>query len=124
MDTNLYIVCTSEAKPTVEATLASVDPSSTGDFLRAPVCLKGSTEIVGWWCAWAMSNMTKSAIAEAVRTANWNPRPSGSERAVYVPGDKIPAWGSQRVWLFDGILFNNDGVLNSLGLDIPPAPPE
>lgn len=116
-DTRVIIVCTVASRDLVNATINNVDPTSTGDVMGAPLALPASpTTVVGYWASWAMESVTRQALMQAVRDAGWSPRPSNAERTLYVPGDNVPAWGSQRIWLFDGMLWAPDDVLTTLGL--------
>jgi hypothetical protein len=117
--TRLIIVCTAAARTLVNTTLDNVDPTSSGNVLVSGLTLPSSpaTPIVGYWASWALDAATSTAVRNAVKNAGWSPKPTPAEQRVYEPGDTIPAWGSQRVWLFNGDTWTNpDDVLTTLGI--------
>ncbi len=117
--TRLLIVCTAAAKDEVNAAVNDVDPGSVGDVVNVPLALAGlPTVVVGYWCSWAMDDATRSALSRAIRDAPWVPKATAAERKIYVPGAAVPAWGTQRVWLFEGD-YPPQAVLDVLGLALP-----
>ncbi len=117
--TRLLIVCTAAAKDMVNATVNGVDPGSVGDVVNVPLARASDrSTVVAYWCSWAMDDATRSALSVAIRDAAWSPKATAAERKVYVPGAVVPAWGTQRVWLFEGT-YPPDGVLSVLGLALP-----
>src|SRR6478735_1212449 len=116
--TRVIIVCTAAAKDLVNTTINNVDPTSTGDVMVVGVTLPSSpiSPIVGYWASWALEATTAQALRTAVNNAGWAPAPKAAEKKVYEPADTVPAWGSQRIWLFNGDTWDPDAVLTRLGL--------
>ena len=119
------IVCTAAAKATVNQTLALADPTSVGDPITSALTLPSSPTgpIVGWWGSWATDATTLSAIRSAVQNANWSPKPTPAEKRIYQVGDNVPAWPTQRVWIFETSVDQKSRwtptmVLNELGLSV------
>lgn len=119
--TSLLIVCTAAAQTLVNGTLNRLDPDSTGDVLVVPLQQRSSPgRIAAFWASWQMEGSTRSALNTAVRDATWSPRPTVGERRIYVPGDAVPSFGSQRMWLFDGPTYPFQAALDVLGLALMP----
>ncbi len=117
--TRLLIVCTAAVKDLVNAAVNDVDAGSVGDVLNVPLALSDlRSVVVGYWCSWAMDDVTRAALDTAISDAAWLPQATAAERKVYGPGAAVPAWGTQRVWLFEGT-YPPQGVLDVLGLALP-----
>lgn len=115
--TRLIIVCTEAVRDQMNATLNSIDPESTGDVMTAGLALPADPYlVVGYWTSWAMPARHKSSILAAFNSAGWAPL-RGSEGVVHHPGDTLPAWGTQRFWMFDGMTWTRVyDVTDALGL--------
>lgn len=115
--TRLIIVCSEAVRQQMNDTLNTIDPSSTGDVMVVPVALETDpTVAVGRWASWAMDDATHQAVLKAYAQQGWRPL-QGSEGTVHQPGDVIPAWGTQRFWLFDGLTWERPhDALAALGL--------
>lgn len=112
----LIIVCGEASTAKVNATLNTIDPSSTGDVMVATLSLPSTPSVVaGRWCSWAMSDTTKSDIVKAFGSQGWRPL-TGSESKILEVADPVPAWGSQRFWSWNGDTVPPQHVLDSLGL--------
>ncbi len=106
--------------PLINDTLALVDPTSAGEVLRVPLRLAGdlTNTVAARWASWAMDDATRSDWNAAFGRAKWVPRPTTSEVTVYQPGQAVPTWGLQRMYLFDGLTWVAGDVLRLLGLDL------
>lgn len=120
--TRLLIVAPVADRDLVNATLAALDPNATGPVLVVALRKAGDTTNTpaAYWASWAMDDETRQFLITAVRDARWTPAPSPSEVKVYVPGDVVPSFGTQRVWLFDGPTYAPEDALRTLGLDLIP----
>ena len=101
----LHIFCPLAARQLVNDTLRYVDPTSDGgDVVAAPLVLIGTTEVVAVGASWAMEDTTDRALRAAVRQAGWQPRMTTLEQTTWTASTlaQVPAWGSQRLWLFQG----------------------
>lgn len=114
--TRLLIVCTAAVQTQMNATLAQIDPTSTGDVMTVGLALPSdASTAVGYWTSWAMLDEHRVAILRAYGQQGWRPL-RGSEGVVLGPVDAVPAWGTQRFWLFDGTTVPYSDVLAALGL--------
>lgn len=114
--TRLLIVCAEGSAAKVNATVNSIDPTSTGDVMVATLSLPLTpTVVAGRWCSWAMSDATRSGIVKAFAAQGWRPL-TGSESRILELGDPVPAWGTQRFWSWNGVTVPPQHVLDSLGL--------
>lgn len=105
--TRLLIVCAEAVRAQMNATLGAIDPSSAGDVMHAAVALPSAPgTVVGRWTSWALTDEQRGAILQAYAQQGWRPL-KGSEGRVHQPGETIPAWGSQRFWLFDGVTWTS-----------------
>lgn len=114
----LIIVCTEAARTKMNGTLNAIDPTSTGDVMTAQVARTADpATTVGRWTSWGMPENHKQAIIAAFAGTGWSPL-KGSEGKILALGAPVPAWGTQRFWLFDGATgsWTPQAVLNSLGL--------
>lgn len=120
----LQIVVMPASLTVLNEALRSIDPTSTGDPITTPVqraddpAQPGAT--AAYVASWAMDDMTRSAANKAF--ANLRPF-QGSEGTVLGPSDPVPAFGSQRWWLFDGYTVPMGDALRSLGLSMLVYPP-
>ena len=114
--TRLIIVCTEATAAKMNATLNTIDSSSTGDVMVATLSLISAPEVVvGRWSSWAMSSTNKSDILRAFASQGWRPL-QGSESKILELADPVPAWGTQRFWVWNGDTVPPRHVLDSLGL--------
>ena len=121
----LHIICTAAALGVVNDTLRAIDPTSTGDPITMPLRQAGTTDTNGtaYGTSWAMEDVTSKNLKAAIRDADWKPKPSTPELLVRGPGDPVPAWGTQRLWIWDGDLLPFGECLTALGLDYAYEPP-
>ncbi len=112
------IVAPIEHVPLVNATLAFIDPSSTGDVLRVGLRRAGdaTNTVVARWASWAMDDVDRQSMLRAFGQAKWVPRPTTAEQTIYGPG-QVPVDG-QRMVLYDGLTVPASEVLRLLGLDV------
>jgi hypothetical protein len=116
----LIIVAPIASVPLVNQTFALVDPSSTGDVLSVSLRKAGDSTntVVAKWASWAMDDADRSEWNRAVGQALWKPRPTTAETTVYQPGGAFPLWGSQRMYLFDGLTWTDPrAILRAFGLE-------
>jgi hypothetical protein len=116
--TRLHIICTDAARQLVNDTLRNVDPTSVGDPITVPLKMADdpTDAVVAWGASWAMDGATNNAFRNAVRDAGWSPRPTNAERTVYGPTSNVPAFGTQRLWLWDGYTVDFWASVTDLGL--------
>lgn len=116
LTTGLYIVVADAAVAQMNLTLDKIDPTNVGDIVTTRVALRSAPAVpVGRYCHWRLTDGHRAAILRAYGQEGWRPL-RGSEGTVHVPGDVIPAWGTQRFWLFDSSAWGSSGVLSALGL--------
>lgn len=116
----VLIVTPAANRDLVKATLLALD--STGEsLLNSPLRQAGDSTnvIIAYWASWATDDLTRQAIMQAVRNAGWKPAPRAAEVKVYLPGDVVPSFGAQRIWLFEGTTWEPQDVLDELGLATP-----
>lgn len=118
--TRLLIVATAADRALVNNTLALMDPSAAGPVLVVGLRRAGdaTNAVAAFWASWAMDEKTRQGIMRTVRDAGWKPVPTVSEVKVYSPGDVVPAFGTQRMWLFEGDVYEPDAALRVLGLSL------
>ncbi len=120
-NTRLVIACTSATVNKMNSTLNGIDPTSTGDVMRAELVVSGTPgPVVGRWASWAMPDSQRSAILAEFARVGWAPL-RGSEGLVLGRKDPVPAWGTQRFWLFDGLSWQPHEVLSTLDLETAPV---
>lgn len=107
--TRLHIVADAAALQLVNDTLQAVDAGNVGPLLTVPLRKVGSADDpssngVAYGASWALSDLMLRGLHRLVRNAAW--RPTIAETTVYGSGQveakTVPAFGSQRIWLFDG----------------------
>lgn len=122
----LNIFCLASARDLVNATLAAVDPTSSGDAVTVPLRATGDplNVTIAYGASWAMEDVTGQALRAAVKSAGWTPKPSAAEQAVHSTLTSAPLFGTgQRIWLFDGMVLPWLDCAAQLGLDrLIPAP--
>lgn len=119
--TRLIIVCHEAVVAQMRDTLAKAAPGS-GATMQAGVALPSDPHTrIGSWTSWAMEDGTRKNIVAAFASTGWSPL-KGSEGAIHVPSDVVPAWGSQRFWLFEADAYSSPyAPLIDLGL-VPWSP--
>ncbi len=112
---HLLIVCAAAARDQVNTAFGRVDPASVGDVMGPPVRLATGTDVVGYGAGFGMDIATRQRLNTAVREAPWSPRPTRGEQTPIPVGGAVPAWGLQRVYVFDDG-WDYDTALAALGL--------
>lgn len=118
----LIIVCPADQRDNVNLTLNSIAGTTGDDVMTSALCTpeSPSSPIVGYWAGWGMDETTKGQVQSAIRGATWKPKLNAAELTVYTP-PLSPLWGTQRVYLYDGSLWESAAILNALGL-VPQQP--
>lgn len=110
-------MCTEAVRGQMNATLAQIDPTSTGDVMLAEVALASAPYVtVGRWSSWAMTDDHRAKVLREYAQQGWRPL-IGAEGRTILPADTVPPWGTQRFYLFDGVAWPRPwDALDRLGL--------
>lgn len=116
----LIIVCPPEQRDSTNATLNALAGTAGEDVMTSTLTAASDPTgpAVAYWCSWTMDDAKRNEIRAAIRAGAWRPRLSNAELTVHEP-PSAPTWGSQRVYLFNGLTWDPDAVILALGLARP-----
>lgn len=119
----LIIVCPPDQRASANQTLNAISDATGGTdtiVARLTSAADPSGPTVAYWANWAMDDATRGDVMSAVRSnqSPFKPRLNNAELTIYEP-PTVPAWGSQRVYLFNGATWDQDALLAALGLSRP-----